>query len=242
MKTYVVINHYILNEDIEKLAIQAVQSFKDTHNCIIVSVDDGSPIQSKEIQDLSDVWIPMEKNGGFAVSANVGLQWVLDNEKEDCYIVYANNDIKVFPGWFEEFMKNDFDMIGGFGYREQVVFRKENCISEGGRFGDWMFPGGFFMTTKKVLEEIGIYDEMYSHGGVEDIDLFYRAKLAGKRLIMTPNVSYWHKEGATRYSVGEKEKQSIAIKENEAYFEKKWGFNPIRELYNKILVFNIINL
>ncbi len=242
MKTYVVINHYILSSYLEELAIQCITSFKETHDCIIVSVDDNSPIKSDKLKELSDIWIQRETNGGFAVSANTGLQWILDNEKDDCYIVYSNNDIKVFPNWYETFLKYDFDMIGGLGYRNEVAFRKENNYSEGGRYNDWMFPGGFFMTTKKVLEEIGLYDENYLHGGIEDIDLFYRAKNAGIKLIITPNVSYWHREGATRYSNNEKDKQSIAIKKNEEYFVKKWGFDPIKELYSKILIENRINL
>ena len=61
-------------------------------------------------------------------------------------------------------------------------------------------------------------------------------------MIITPNVSYWHKEGATRYSDSEKTRQSIAIKENESYFVRKWGFNPLKELYSKILIENRINL
>lgn len=96
--------------------------------------------------------------------------------------------------------------------------------------------------NQKQNYKIQIYDEHYKHGGVEDIDLFYRAKLLGKKLIMTPNVHYWHKEGATRYSETQQVTQSKAIKENEEYFMWKWGFHPIKELYKKILLDNRINL
>lgn len=242
MKTYIVINHYILSDEIAKLAIQAVKSFRDTHDCFIVGVDDCSPLKNEELIGLHDKWIKLDENKGFAGSANVGFQWILDNEKDDCYIVYANNDIKVYPGWFQEFTKHNFDMIGGLGYMGVgIQHDRVNSISEGGQYDDWMFPGGFYMTTKNFFEEIGLYDENYKHGGVEDIDLFYRAKKTGKKLIMTPNVSYWHKEGATRYSETQKDKQAISILENQKYFENKWGFHPIKELFRNILKDNRIN-
>lgn len=246
MKHFVVINHYILSPEIERLAINAVKSFKDTADCIVVSVDDGSPTQSKELKELSDVWLSRETNGGFAVSANMGLQWVLDNEKDECFITYANNDIEANRGWKEEvlrcFDEFDADAVAGLGYRtKDYQKRTDRYVSEGGKLDDFMFSGGFYTVKAGLLRSEGLYDENYRHGGVEDIDLFYRWKLAGKRLIITPRLQFFHVEGATRYSEGEKGKQSVAIKENEAYFERKWGFSPIKNLFSKILLDNRIN-
>lgn len=233
-------NHYILNPEIKQLAVDAIKSFRQTGDVYIISVDDASPMDTTDIEVLSDVFIRRKTNGGFAVSANDGLKSV----KEDAYIVYANNDIKVFPGWQEKMIQvmNEFnaDMVGGLGFREDIGKEQWNDVSEGGQYRDWMFPGGFFFTTTQFFRDVGFYDENYRHGGVEDIDLFWRAKQLGKRLIMTPEVKYWHKEGATRYSATQKDIQSKAIKENEAYFERKFGFDPIKHL-GKILIDNRIN-
>jgi len=246
MKHYVVINHYILSPQIEQLAINAVQSFKDTADCIVVSVDDGSPRKSDRLRRLSDVWLPLETNRGFAGSANFGLQWVLDNEKDECLITYANNDIEANKGWKEEVLRcfDEFnaDAVAGLGYRTRdYPKRTDRYVSEGGKLDDFMFSGGFFTVHASLLREHGLYDPAYKHGGIEDIDLFWRWKQAGKRLIITPRLQFFHVEGATRYSEGEKGKQSVAIKENEAYFESKWGFSPIRFLFEKILKDNRIN-
>jgi len=81
------------------------------------------------------------------------------------------------------------------------------------------------MIRKSLLEECGLYDEGYIHGGYEDIDLFFRWKRAGKRLIITPKVPYWHKEGATRFSEQEKGIQNDAEPLNRAFFKKTWGFD-----------------
>lgn len=246
MKHYVVINHYILSKEIEKLAINAVKSFKDTADCVVVSVDDGSPIKSSALKELSDVWIPRKTNGGFAVSANTGLQWVLDHEKDDCYITYSNNDIEANRGWLDEVVRcfDDFnaDAVAGLGYRtKDYPIRTDKYVSEGGKLDDYMFSGGFFTVKSSLLRELGLYDPKYKHGGIEDIDLFWRWKQAGKRLIISPRLQFFHVEGATRYSESEVDKQSAAIIENEAYFEKKWGFHPLTELFSKILVDNRLN-
>lgn len=161
MKTYIVINHYLLNGEIVDLAIQAVKSFRDTHDCIIIGVDDCSPLGHTELEKLHDVWIRLDENKGFAGSANIGFQWILDNIKENCYIVYANNDIKVYDGWFEEFTKYDFDMIGGISFKGRFEDQSnQSCISEGGRFDDWMFPGGMFLLTKNTLLELAEYHKI----------------------------------------------------------------------------------
>ncbi|MHB1086420.1 MAG: glycosyltransferase family 2 protein [Minisyncoccota bacterium] len=246
MKHYVVINHYILSPEIEQLAINAVKSFKDTADCIVVSVDDGSPIKSETLKEFSDVWIPRETNGGFAVSANTGLQWVLDNEKDECYVTYANNDIEAYGGWKDEvvrcFDEYHADAVAGLGYRTRdFPKRNDHYVSEGGKLDDFMFSGGFFTVKASLLRECGLYDEMYVHGGIEDIDLFWRWKQSGKRLIITPRLQFFHVEGATRYSGTQKEWQKEAIKANEAYFKAKWGFSPIKNLFSKILLDNRIN-
>lgn len=245
MKTFVVIPHYIVNEEVEQLAIAAIKSFKETVDCTVISVDDNSPKKSLQIKDISDIYIQREQNGGFAECCNTGFKYI----NEESYVVCANNDIVVYPGWFEEFdrlfREHGADMVGGLGYRDKNLTDSgythgTNFVAVGGLLQDWMFPGGFYMVKKSFFDEIGMYDENYRHGGVEDVDLFYRAKQAGKRLVMTPSVSYWHKEGATRYSVGEKERQSKAISENELYFEKKWGFHPIQKI-NSILTEERLN-
>lgn len=245
MAVHIVINHYILNKEIEELALNTIKSFQKTSDCVIVSVDDCSPWDMSKIKEESDIFIKTPKNLGFAGSANFGFQYVLEHFEGD--VVYSNNDIEVNPGWYEEFcrMKDILkaDMVGGLGYRDKLhPLEPKSKYSEGGRIDDWMFPGGFFMTTTNCLKEIGLYDEGYKHGGVEDIDLFYRMKRAGKRLIMTGKVTYWHKEGATRFSPTQKGINNAVEPENFKHFKNKWGFDALKYLYSRILVDNRINL
>ena len=179
MKTYCVMPHYIITKHVAELAKQAIKSFKETADVILISCDDDSPYEDIGfLKEMSDVYIRNKKNKGFAGNCNVGFKWVLEHEKEDCYIVCANNDIKVYNNWLEEFEKVldafNGDLIGGLGYRVKIVEgkplsqystnpqskHKMNCISEGGRFDDWMFPGGFWMMRKNVLEDVVEYKKI----------------------------------------------------------------------------------
>lgn len=233
MKTYVVIPHYFVDEYNIILARNAIKSFRKTSDVVIVSVDDGSPIKTDEIKDISDVYIQRSENGGFSKCCNSGFKHVVDKQ-EPCYIICANNDIEVFGDWHEEMVKylKIADMVGGLGYKGRVVdgkpidqFDKTTEVSEGGLFKDWLFPGGFWMMTDKVTSKIGILDENFIHGGFEDIDYFWRAKQEGLKLLMTPNIRYWHKEGATRYSSSQYDINKAAEVKNRAYFENKHGFD-----------------
>ncbi len=236
--------HYILNDEIAKLAYNAIEAFQ-SYNCKVISVDDGSP-HPTECLKFSD-YIVSRENGGFAKAMNSGIKKAMELAKEDDWIVCANNDLEPRGNWVEEtercFEEFKADLVGGLGCRSYDAvnpYQRDNRVSEGGLFMDWLFPGGFFIVKRKFFEDCGIYDENYEHGGVEDIDLFYVAKQKGKRLIMTPRIWYWHKEGATRYSETQKDTQREAIKRNEKYFEKKYGIDPIKNL-NKILTCNYIN-
>lgn len=253
--------HYIITEHVADLAKQAIKSFKETNpECIVVSCDDASPYEDIGfLEEMSDVYIRNKKNKGFAGNCNVGFKYVLENEKDDCYIVCANNDIEVFPDWLHEFERaleiGKGDMVGGLGFKDRTIEGrpiedhkinpqgKYKCtyISEGGKLEDWMFPGGFWMMKRSILEDIGLLDEGFQHGGYEDIDFFLRAKQADKRLIMTPKVIYWHEEGATRFSEQEKGQQNDVEPLNRNYFKEKHGFDAHEKLFT-FLLDNRINL
>lgn len=255
----IIIPCYILNEELLGLTENCVKSFKNTaKDYELILVDDGSIVMGSQYLDReAHIYIRNLRNLGYAPSVNKG--WAKAKGK---YIVTSNNDIEVYEGWQKEFIKTlekfQGDLIGGLGFRTKIIegmdislYRKNpgsrahgaNYISEGGQLDDWMFPGGNFCMRREVLDKIGYFDENFIHGGYEDIDFFYRANLAGLKLLMTPKVAYWHKEGATRFSEagGEKERQAGAENHNLEYFIKKWGFNPHQGMFNKMFKDNRIN-
>jgi GT2 family glycosyltransferase len=248
MRISIIIPNYIINDELEKLAIQTINSFKKTlkgKDWELIIVDDCSTQGSEMLKREADIYIRNKKNLGYAKTMNKG--WKVS--KGD-YIVTANNDIIVYDRWFEDFeqilLERKAGLIGGLGCKEKELngiplcdYRKNNSIERGkitigGKLNDWMFPGGFFMMTRKTFEKLGYFDERFLTG-VEDIDYFYRATLADIKMCMTASVWYWHKEGATRYGTAdakaENDKNQI---NNFRKFKEKWGFDCEKEMYNKI--------
>lgn len=239
--------HFLINDELIELAQNAIKSFRNSSDVIIISVDDGGEFGNKEeiLKPISDVYIKNEKNLGFAKTCNKGFNWIFENEKDDCYIVCANNDIEVYPGW-QEAMIEPFNMFENVAVTGIIQFRvkvidgipiekfKINQMTEGGQLRDWQQDGGLLMSRQSILQEVGIFDEQFIRGGYEDVDLFLRMRdIFGKRIVMSGRSAYWHKQGATRWNTEKVgainnfgvESKSIEV-ENLKKFIAKWGFNP----------------
>lgn len=251
MQTYVVIPHYIVTNELKELATNAIKSIKQTSDVIVVSVDDGSPMDTTFLKELSDEYVRNDENSGFAITCNNGFRHVFEKEKGDCYIVCANNDIEVFKGWLEAMVDpfnrwNDVGITGLISSKEKIIDGvpiqeyQKRWITTGGQLNDWMQSGGLWMSKKSILEKIGLFDEQFIRGGYEDVDLFLRCRdTYGLQIIMSGFSCFWHKEGATRWNcenngfVNDFGRESKAIEvENLQKFINKWGYNPhIRSIW-----------
>ena len=86
------------------------------------------------------------------------------------------------------------------------------------------------MSTKAVLQKIGTFDEQFERGGVEDVDIFLRARdTFGMKIVMSARSMFWHKEGATRWQHNDFEYgfpglMKHAEEESLVKFRKKWGY------------------
>lgn len=233
-----VMPHYIATEELKELAIQALTSMKNTSDVFIISVDDGSPMDTGFLDDLSDEVIRLKKNSGFAVACNKGLKWAMKQGFE--YIGQANNDIEVFRGWEEELLFpydkwDDVGITGLISSKNRIVdgVPIENYqipkITDGGILHQWIMSGGLWLSKREVLEKIGLFDEQFKIGGEEDVDLFLRIRNAGYKIVMSGYSCFWHKEGATRWNnevePGFKEKNKAIEQLNYDKFKKKWGYD-----------------
>lgn len=251
MRTYVVMPHYLITPQLIKYATRAIESIKESSDAIVISVDDGSPLDGTEIARVSDYYLKNEKNMGFAPTCNRGFKWVFEHEKEDCYIICANNDIEVYKGFLEA-LKEPFEKIDNvavsgiihtrfFDNNGEPIFDGIHPkdyrgieTTQGGMCKDFMQDGGLWCSKKSVLEKVGIFDEQFIRGGYEDVDLFLRMRdTFGMRIIMSDKRMYFHREGATRWNsiqtnqVNNFGRESKNIEgENLEKFINKWKFNP----------------
>ena len=246
MRTYIVIPHYIVTDQLKQLAINTIKSFRKTSkNAIIISVDDGSPMDCTFLKEISDIYLKNKENSGFGITCNNGFRYVKWAESNDCYIVCANNDIEVFKRWQQSLME-PFAMFNKVGITGLISNKMRNIdgvsienyyknkITEGGMLDGWMQSGGLWMSKKSVLDKIGLFDEQFIRGGYEDVDLFLRCRdKFGYKIIMSARSMFWHKEGATRWNCEQnnyinnfgRESKSIE-QENLQKFLDKWSINP----------------
>jgi GT2 family glycosyltransferase len=98
--------------------------------------------------------------------------------------------------------------------------------------------GAFFLVRKKVLDQVGWFDEDYFLDG-EDIDLCWKIKQAGWKIIYYPKAKIVHYKGASKGKVESETRKNVPLKEKLRYrmagvnsmeiFVKKrlWGSYPL---------------
>lgn len=114
-----------------------------------------------------------------------------------------------------------------------------------------VIQGAFFLTRKKILDDLGWFDEDYFLDG-EDIDLCWRIKERGWKIIYYPKVSILHFKGASKGKVASPRNREVSLREKlkfrmsgvdsmEIFYKKRlWDKYPI--LVNYLVLLGIKTL
>ncbi|MGJ3240973.1 MAG: glycosyltransferase family 2 protein [Anaerolineae bacterium] len=160
--------------------------------------------------------IELQENQGFTGACNAGMQ-----ASQGEIIVLLNNDTEVDEGWVEAivnaFSRHDevgivaskmllFDQrdtlhTAGDGFTtDGRAFNRGVWQKDNGQFDDeaYVFSacGGSSAYRRAVLDEIGYLDDDYFFL-LEDVDIAWRAQLAGWRTLYTPDAIVYHHLSAT---------------------------------------------
>ncbi len=230
-------------------------------NYEIILVDNGSSDGSVEYvkaQYPSVKIIENSHNLGFAQGTNVGIR----ASKGD-YIVTLNNDTKADSRFLEELakaaeIKDDIGMCAPkvrFFHNPEVIDSTGILIHfdgsglnrgfkeiDTGQYDEIVevfgASAGAALYKKKMLDEIGLFDDDF-FAYYEDLDLAWRARLAGWRSIYVPSALVYHVHSATGVSYSPF--KSFHIQRNRFFvvmknFPIKMAliailFTPIRYLY-----------
>ena len=194
----------------------ARQTFRGFHTLV---VDNGSSDGSLALLAERYPWanvVAFERNLGFARAVNEGISRT-DSE----LIALLNNDTEVEPRWLQEltealdahadagtaaskillFDRRDTLHSAGDGYRvDGVPVNRGVWQQDDGRFdGDVYIFGacaGGALYRRSMLDDIGLFDESLV-AYCEDVDLSFRAQLAGYRCVFAPNARLYHRLSAT---------------------------------------------
>ncbi len=187
----------------------------------ILIVDNGSKdeslgwIKEEKSKDTRISLIALPENKGFAGGVNAGLR-ATNSE----FVILLNNDTVAEPDFIEKLYERIKESEDIFAVSAQMIKAADHSLIDSAGDGitwvGWAYQRGIdekaelhqkekdvfsacagaAIYRKKILDEIGYFDEMH-FAYLEDIDLSWRARLAGYRIIYLPSAKVYHLGSAT---------------------------------------------
>lgn len=184
-----------------------------------IVVDNGS--QDGSVAGLQQHYpevcvLVLESNRGFAAAVNAGIQ-VARGE----VIALLNNDTEAEPQWLAELCRALAEHPEvSFCAAKMLLFDRRDVINSAGDYygrnglpgnrGVWQHDnsslsrqefvfgacGGAALYRRELFEAIGLFDEEFFAYG-EDVDLSFRAQLAGRKCLFVPGARVYHRLSAT---------------------------------------------
>ncbi len=216
----VVLNYKGIEDTINCLESLEKQTFK---HFTIVAVENGSGDTSvAEFKKLERKYgdklqtLYNRENLGFTGGVNTGIRWALKHGFDG--IALFNNDAIAAPNWLEELVKAHEQKKSGITTGLLLHEHGDTIDSTGDWYSTWGLPfprnrgdkaseapaaefvfsatGGGSLYEAKLFEEIGLFDDVL-FAYYEDVDISFRAQLAGYSVWYTPSAVAYHKQGAT---------------------------------------------
>lgn len=221
-KVYVVIPNWngadMLGACLDSLVAQ-------TQNHTAVVVENGSTDGSVELIEAKYpdvILIKHSRNLGFTGGVNAGIKQAIEDSAK--YVALLNNDAVADKHWLEKLVNFlDKNPKAGIVTSKICDSKKTHLDSTGDLYTIWGLPyprgrgeeytnqydddqwvfgasGGASLYRAKLFEEIGIFDNDY-FAYYEDVDISFRAQLAGWKVGYEPKAIVYHEIGATSSTI-----------------------------------------
>lgn len=223
-----------------KLALDSIREHTAGEYEVII-VDNGSAPETVEwLRTLTDVRVIYNtENRGYAGGNNQALAAARGE-----YVVLLNNDVVVTEGWLEDLI-DAFERVPGLGISaprsnriagDQIVadavYADVGQMHEFARSRRAQFRRQGYLTDRaiglclcvdrRLIEEVGGFDERYGAGNFEDDDFSLRARAAGYRIWVCNDV-FIHHFGSQTFAAN-KVDWSATMRGNWTKFAEKWGY------------------
>jgi GT2 family glycosyltransferase len=225
----------------------------------IIVVDNGS--QDGSVSYIKTAYpgvevIELAKNYGFAGGVNRGTEYAL--KKGADFVALINNDATAEPDWLTGLLKTaQENPKTGIVTSKILRADKKHIDSTGDFYTIWGLPfprgrneedhgqydkqlevfaasGGASLYRASVLKKIGLFDEDF-FAYFEDVDISFRAQLAGWNVKYEPSAVVYHKVNATSSKLG-----NFARYHSVKNFMFLYAKNMPTKLYFKYLPFFIV--
>ncbi len=212
----------VLNWNGEEDSLKCIAALKKQlaeHSIIAVDNASSDNFVSVVAQKYPEIIVlENSENKGFSGGVNTGIRYAIDNNFD--YIALINNDALPEPNWLNE-------LVGVLDSRPEVGIATGKILkmdghtidTTGDMYTTWGIPyprgrdskdtlqyedeeyifsacGGASLYRVQMLNEIGLFDEDF-FAYYEDVDLSFRAQLAGWKVYYTPKAIVHHKVGGT---------------------------------------------
>jgi GT2 family glycosyltransferase len=215
------------------------QSLRDFETVLVdnASTDDSVKLVKRSFPEVRV--ITMEENRGFSAAVNAGIR-----ASSAHYVALLNNDTEADPGWLEALSRSaERHSEAGLFASKLVDFRDRRVLDGAGdtlrlsglpyRLGhgerdhgqfdapNYVFgaSGAAALYRREMLVELELFDEDFV-SYCEDVDLSFRAQLAGYRCFYVPDAVVYHmgsastggKRSATATRLGTRNSLSVLVK------------------------------
>lgn len=202
-----------IGKSLDSLRLQSVKS-------VTIVVDNGSIDGSleyiqKEFPEV--ILIKHEKNLGFAGGVNAGIKKAIELGMD--FVALLNNDAVAHKDWLKHLVTAFDNKVTGIATCKLMSSDRDHLDSTGDMYTTWGLPyprgrgepvsdkydtqtdifaasGGASMYRVKMLDQIGLFDEDF-FAYYEDVDISFRAQLAGWKVRYVPRAEAYHQIGAT---------------------------------------------
>lgn len=207
----------LLRPCLDALAAQTLSPLDGSSEVIVV--DNGSRDDSVAVLASDYPWVrtlALSENLGYAGGCNAGIE-IARGE----ILVLLNNDTEAEPDWLENLVAAlDAHPEAGIAASRMMLYDRRDTLHSAGDFvrvdgtADsrgvwqpygppwdqpvWVFGGcgGAMAVRRTVIEQVGPFEARYFMY-LEDVDLNWRAQLAGWKCIYTPDAVVYHHLSAT---------------------------------------------
>ncbi|MDR2864330.1 MAG: glycosyltransferase [Spirochaetaceae bacterium] len=210
---------------------------------IIIGDNSGKEFYDKQDGCFTIEYLRLDELSGdnFNYAKIVNILW---KQAQTEFIIFLNDDtIMVTPDWIESLasfaLESDVGVCGPVLYYPNGTFQHAGFAGINGnpqhlwiekKFNDKIYEGwasvqrewsaitGAVMATRRsVLEELNGFDELFPYN-FNDIDLCYKMRMRGLRVVYNPAAKFIHHESATRGKI-DKSPQKAALT-----FSRRWKF------------------
>jgi GT2 family glycosyltransferase len=221
-KAYVVIPNLNGAERIGKTLNSLLDQSQKAEFIVVDNASSDGSAELIEEKYPQVILLKNDRNFGFAGGVNPGVRYAIEQGAE--YVALLNNDAVAEKQWLKHLVAFlDAHPKAGIAASKMIDAQEHTIDSTGEAYTVWGLPfprgrgepggeqyddekwvfgasGGASLYRVKMLEEIGLFDERF-FAYYEDVDLSFRAQLAGWKVGYVPDAIVYHQIGATSSAI-----------------------------------------